>query len=129
LVRGLYERDWSAADVRQLFRVIDWLMALPTELQVHFRQELYAHELEKRMPYLSSIERMAMEEGHEKGLQEGRQEGLLMALEAQLESKFGDAGLKLMARLRSVKDLEKLQALARAVVNAHSVAELRRLLR
>jgi hypothetical protein len=29
LVRGLYERGFKAEDVRQLFRLIDWLMDLP----------------------------------------------------------------------------------------------------
>ena len=29
LVRGVYERGFAAKDVRQLFRLIDWLMVLP----------------------------------------------------------------------------------------------------
>src|SRR5262249_29004474 len=33
LVRGLYERGFSAEDVRQLFRFIDWLMELPEQVQ------------------------------------------------------------------------------------------------
>ena len=32
LVRGLYERGFSPKDVRELFRVIDWLMELPPPL-------------------------------------------------------------------------------------------------
>ena len=32
LVRGLYERGFSAKDVRELFRVIDWMMELPPAL-------------------------------------------------------------------------------------------------
>jgi hypothetical protein len=32
------------ADVRQLFRLIDWLMELPAELQDGFRQELHKFE-------------------------------------------------------------------------------------
>jgi hypothetical protein len=41
LVRGLYERGWSATRVRQLFRLIDWLMTLPAALQTRFREELH----------------------------------------------------------------------------------------
>jgi len=37
LVNGLYDRGWSADDVRQLFRLIDWLMELPAELQAPSR--------------------------------------------------------------------------------------------
>jgi hypothetical protein len=32
LVKGLYERGWSAAQVRQLFRLVDWMMTLPEEV-------------------------------------------------------------------------------------------------
>jgi hypothetical protein len=67
LVKGLYEHGWSANDVRQLFRLIAWLMDLPKELQVSFREELYRYEEDKRMPYVTSIERMAMEKGRQEG--------------------------------------------------------------
>jgi hypothetical protein len=40
IVKGLYQRGWTAEDVRQLFRVIDWLLDLPDELQQGF-QETY----------------------------------------------------------------------------------------
>ena len=66
LIRGLYDRGWTAKDVRQLFRLIDWMMALPVELQGEFRSEINRFEEERHMPYLSSIERLAMEEGLEK---------------------------------------------------------------
>jgi hypothetical protein len=80
LVRGLYERGWSAEDVRQLFRVIDWLMTLPAELQEQFRGEMYAYEQETHMPYVTSIERLAKDEG--------RREGLLVGIELLLVGKF-----------------------------------------
>ena len=40
LVRNLYERGFAAKDVRELFRVIDWLMELPPALTNVFLQEL-----------------------------------------------------------------------------------------
>ena len=61
LVKGLYDRGWTAEDVRQLFRLIDWLMDLPPELQQDFREELAQWEEEQRMPYVTSIERLARE--------------------------------------------------------------------
>src|SRR5262245_17399944 len=39
LVKGLYERGLSAEDVRQLFRIIDWMMDLPRPLEALFQQE------------------------------------------------------------------------------------------
>jgi hypothetical protein len=125
LVRGLYERGWRAEQVRQLFRLIDWLMALPAALQTHFREELYTYEEEKHMPYLSSFEREALE----KGQQEGLHKGLLRGLELALVAKFGEEGRKLLPRLRAIKDPDKLEAIAQAFETAESAAALRPLLR
>ncbi len=144
LVRGLYERGWHAADVRQLFRLIDWIMDLPPELEEGFRAEMYRYEEEKKMPYLSSIERLAMKEGLEKGLKEGRskgrmegrregrreglRKGLLETIEAGLNDKFREAGLQLLPDIRSVKDLQRLRAIARKLISANHIDEVRNLL-
>src|SRR5262249_14438225 len=61
LIKGLYDRGLDAEQVRQLFRVIDWLLALPEELEVQFTDEIYRFEEERRMPYLSQLERRAEE--------------------------------------------------------------------
>ena len=68
IVRGLYERGWTADRVRQLFRVIDWIIDLPVELQKEFRMNLNAIEKEKRMPYVTSVERLARDEGKLEGI-------------------------------------------------------------
>ncbi len=57
LVRNLLERGFTPKDVRELFRVIDWLMELPPPLATVFRQEIEKMQEEKRMPYITSIER------------------------------------------------------------------------
>jgi len=61
LVKGLYERGLGAEDARQLFRFIDWVMALPPALEALFRDEMDHYEKEKHVPYITSIERLAME--------------------------------------------------------------------
>src|SRR5207302_9783846 len=75
LVKGLYRGGFEKEDVQQLFRLIDWLMVLPLELQGIFRDEIYEFEMEKRMPYVTSIESMAEEKGREEGREEGREKG------------------------------------------------------
>ena len=72
LLRPLYERGLSADEVRKLFRVLDWMMQLPKDIELEFRQQLEQYEQEKHMPYITSIERMAIEKGQEKGLLAGR---------------------------------------------------------
>ncbi len=117
LVKKLYQRGWTAEEVRQLFRVIDWLLDLPPELKQGFEDELYQWEEENRMPYITSIERSGME----KGLQQGLQEGIAAALAA----KFGTAGKRLMNRVHQIHDLDELRALLKASVAAETLQEIR----
>src|SRR5207302_1518476 len=60
LVRGLYERGFSAEDVRQLLRLIDWLMELPPPTQAEFETELDEYQGAQRMPFVTSFERRGM---------------------------------------------------------------------
>ncbi len=77
LVRGLYEGGWKRKDILELFRFIDWVLALPSELATRFKNEVRKLETEKDMRYVTSIERMGREEGLEQGLAQGRQQGFL----------------------------------------------------
>ncbi|MCB0144899.1 MAG: hypothetical protein KDE50_33765, partial [Caldilineaceae bacterium] len=63
LIRHLYERGYQRQDILNLFHFIDWLMYLPPNLEQQLRQEVYEMEAQKLKPYITSFERMAMEEG------------------------------------------------------------------
>jgi hypothetical protein len=115
LVRGLYERGFSAKDVRDLFRVIDWLMVLPPALNTLFWQDLDRIQEERRMPFITSVERV----GHCRGLRQG--------IEALLQVRFGDEGLQLMPDIREIHEEEKLEAVLKALVTATTLEEVRRL--
>jgi hypothetical protein len=67
LIRLLYQRGYDALEIRRLFRVIDWMMDLPTNLELQFKNDLETIEMENSMPYVTSIERLAKAEGQEKG--------------------------------------------------------------
>jgi hypothetical protein len=121
LIKGLYDRGLSGEEVRQLFRLMDWLLALPAELEEQFQTELYRFEEERRMPYVTSVERMALERGRQEGFVEGLLEGIAVAL----ETKFGAAGKRLLRKARGIEDLERLRALARALKTAESLDDIR----
>ncbi|MGV8118903.1 MAG: cytosolic protein [Candidatus Xenobiia bacterium LiM19] len=55
---------------------IDWLLALPEELEKEYIEEMKKFEEGKEMAYVSSAERLGMKKGFEKGMEKGREEGL-----------------------------------------------------
>jgi len=72
ITKALYEKGFSAKDILDIYRLVDWLMMLPDDLTNQFTQNLIAYEEEQKMPYVTSAERI----GIEKGKLEGRSEGL-----------------------------------------------------
>jgi flagellar biosynthesis/type III secretory pathway protein FliH len=140
LVKNLYDRNWSPDEIRTLFRVIDWLMELPAELQEEFRNDLYRFEEERHMPYLSSFERLAKKEGREEGREEGRQEGreegrqegareeLLLTIQTLLKKKFGAAGSRTMAKVKLINELPRLRSLRNTLIETDELRAFRDLL-
>jgi hypothetical protein len=115
LVRGLYERGFSPNDVRELFRLIDWLMELPAPLEDSFWQDMTTMQQENRMPFITTPERV------------GRRAGLRLGIESLLRVRFGEAGLRLMPEIQEIYEEEKLQAILIALETAASPNEVRHL--
>jgi flagellar biosynthesis/type III secretory pathway protein FliH len=90
----LYRRGFDRQQVIDLFRVIDWMMRLPKDLQAQLRQDLNTLEEESKMVYITSIEQLAKEEGMQAGMQQGMQQGRVVGkiqlLERQLQLRFGE---------------------------------------
>jgi hypothetical protein len=122
LIKGLYKRGWAAEEVRQLFRVIDWMINLPRPLELDFCHEINRYEQEKKMPFMTTPERI----GREEGLAEGRVEGRAEGIELALKLKFGDAGLRLMPEIRAITDAAKLKEILLAIPAAATPEDLRR---
>jgi hypothetical protein len=114
LVRGLYERGFKAKDVRQLFRLIHWLMELPPPLEQSFRQELEAYEEGRHMPFVTSFER------------HGMKMGILQMIESALRIRFGEEGTKLMPEISNLHETDKLHALGEAILSATTLEEVHR---
>ena len=111
LLRPLYQRGLSPEEVRKLFRVLDWMIQLPTDLELSFRQQLENFERENHMPYITSIERLAREEGLEQGLEQGLLAGRIQTLQLVLADEV-ESNESLVNR--SVKELnQKLEELQR----------------
>jgi hypothetical protein len=128
LVKSLFDRGLSAEEIRQLFRLIDWLMDLPREFAKEFQEQIHRFEEERQMPYVTSIERMAREEGLEEGLQRGELRALKRGIEVALELKFGTDGLQLLPLVREVSQVEMLRAVQDSIRTARTLDEVRSLL-
>src|SRR5262249_22730919 len=129
IVKGLYRRDWSKDEVRQLFRVVDWIMALPEDLEERFDIELDRFEEEGKVEYVTSIERLGYKRGMEEGLEKGRRKGTLEMIALELDAKFGRAGLRVLRKVRALDDIAALRKFARFLKKAESLDDVREYLK
>ena len=63
LTKLLYEKGYSETGVLNLYRFIDWVLTLPEALEKIFLEDLRQYEKEKKMPYITSAERIGRKEG------------------------------------------------------------------
>ena len=110
-MRGLFDRGLTGENIRQLFRFIDWMIDLPQALERPFWEEVHQIEQEKRMPFITSVERIGMEKGREQGRVEGRRDELLAAIEDLLGAKFSAEGLALLPPIKQLADLEAMRSI------------------
>jgi hypothetical protein len=115
----------------ELFRLIDWLVALPAEQERLLWREVARIEEERRMPYVTSVERIGLQEGRAQGLQEGKaqglQEGRLQGQRAVLrrlvQARFGAVPAALGHAIDTA-DEERLGELTDRIGAASSLADL-----
>ena len=115
ITRRLYEKGYSREDVINLFGFIDWVMSLPSALELEFQQQLSQYEEEMRMPYITSVERS------------GIRQGLLEGIELGLELKFGALGLGVLPEISRIQDVEQLRAILFGLKTVNTLSELRQI--
>jgi hypothetical protein len=85
------------------------------------------------MPYVTSIERLAIEKGREEGREEGREQGRTDTLQDSIlrlpKTKFKVAGAKYTRKIQAERDSERLQAILDTVACATTLDEVRSVLR
>ncbi len=70
LMTMLYDRGYGEQDILELNNFLDWMMNLPEDLEREFQTDLKAFEEAREMKYVTTIERMGIEQGIEKGREE-----------------------------------------------------------
>lgn len=119
LVRSLYERGYGRADILELFRIIDWMISLPSVHEALFREEVYRFEEEQKMPYVTTVERA----GIEKGMQLGLRDGEATVLARQLSRRFGPLSQAIRDRLSEASQ-EELECWTERILDARSLEEV-----
>ena len=113
LIRSLYRRGYQRQEILELFRFIDWVLALPDGLEDRLWAEIEDFDEEKQMHYLASFERKAQQIGMEKGIGKG-QARLLNRL---IQQRFGALPPELEARLQAAAP-EQLETWALRLLTA-----------
>jgi hypothetical protein len=118
LTRRLYDHGYRREDILELYRLIDWLMRLPEDLEKEFRRELHDYEQERVMPYVTSIERL--------GRQEGRIQALQETILDVLEARFGAVPYRLREQIQALQDEAALKRFHRQAVQVGGLEEFTR---
>jgi len=110
LTRRLYEIGLGKTDILELFRLVDWLLRLPRELEAVFERQLYEFETQKAMPYVTSIERHGIEKGIEKGIEQGQLINCRESILDLLITRFGAVPPSVREGVTSEANLARLRA-------------------
>ena len=96
-------------------------MRLPPELDRQLLRDLEQIEEVRRMPYVTSAERI--------GIEKGLREGLLIGIEQVLKLKFGAAGEELLPEIRQIGDLGLIREISGRLPTAATTDEVRQIYR
>jgi hypothetical protein len=116
LYRRLVDRKLDDQDRYHWHKFLDWLLPLPLPMEKALLEEVRSYAGEKKMPYVTSAEKLA------------RMDGLLEGLRTALTIKFGEGGLALMPSLQQVYEPDSLAAILKATADAATLDDVRKLL-
>ena len=126
LMKLLYEGGYTKNKVLELFRFLDWMMVLPEEVEDSFRERLNLYEEEKKMPYVTSVERLSKQEGIQEGTLKVAYENLITVIETRFATTILQSRNRfdqLRAKLKSIKDVAFLKRLLKKALTASSWEE------
>jgi hypothetical protein len=131
LVRQLLESGMGEVEVREVMRLIHWLLALPDEEELGLRNDVKQMEASMQTKRRSNYERIVWEEGLEEGREQGLKRGLEQGRHAavrellldQVAERFGPCSEGLRTRVQSIQDEAQLRQLGRAILKAATLAD------
>jgi predicted transposase YdaD len=122
LIRGLYDRGLTKEQIVNLFKIIDKMMSLPKELQQGLVAKIKQLEEERKMPFISPTEELAMERGELKGIQQGIQREQQLIIR-QLNRRIGEIESSFTDTIQTLT-IEQLELLGEALLDFSTVTDL-----
>ncbi len=119
LIFRLYERGYTRQEIYAFFRFLDWVMSLSPELEEKLKTDIDQYKEGKRMPYISTWERLVKEDGRVEGIEQGTRNILLRLL----QRKFGDINAGDQARIAELP-LSQLDKLSEALLDFTNAQQL-----
>lgn len=119
ILRCLYREGRTREEFADLFRFIDLVMRLPSDLELVCEEEIRRYEEEQKMPLVSPWEQRAMARGHDQGVLENARE----AVAEVLTLRFGDVPPSLAEQVEQLDDPAELKNLLRRATTADSLDE------
>jgi flagellar biosynthesis/type III secretory pathway protein FliH len=118
-------------EVREVMRLIHWLLALPEAEEIGLRKDVKQMEASMQTKRRSTYERIVWEEGLEQGLEQGLKQGREQGRHAavsellldQVAERFGPCSEGLRTRVQSIQDESELRQLVRAILKVSTLAE------
>jgi hypothetical protein len=111
LTRRLFERGFDKRVIIGLYRFLDWVLTLPENLDVEFKDKLTVYEEERKMKYVTSIERL--------GIKKGYAEIILR----QLQRRFGPLDAAAQTHIHALPS-EQIEELSDALLDFTTRAEM-----
>ncbi|NET61430.1 MAG: hypothetical protein F6K47_36490 [Symploca sp. SIO2E6] len=106
-----------------MFRLIDWLIALPELEEERLWQEIQTLEENKNMPYVTSVERIGIKKGRLEGEQKGRLESKQQDIVRILEFRFEGVTEELKLLIGKLDNIELLGDLILQAMTTPSLDE------
>jgi hypothetical protein len=118
IAKSLYQKGYSRGDILELFRLIDWMINLPEMAEQEFKKEIQRFEEEKQVAYITSVERIARQEGISEGVIRKSQEVVIEVLELR----FSELPSALVEKINQIEDPDLLKTLLREAITIDSLA-------
>jgi len=134
LAKMLFGKGYKRSQVIELFRFMDYVLALPQDLEIGYETQMADFEEGSKLTYLSRFEQRAMERGIEQGIDKGIEKGIEQGVVAAarqsvvdvLETRFIRVPRRIIAGVNRIADVKKLRALVRTAAVVENVKEFER---